>query len=173
MPRCLLLIGKRVRRQPLPEPEIIPLVSSSPRKTCNSRRRCTPACSAATPAAASRLGKTVKHLRSPYSPQGPLRSLQGRRQIPQRPRKRCMASRPISYLVPRRLSYSTTCPNPVAGSILGGGSSLRQGRPSRILAVVCICLLVQEVSFPWRAAEIVTPCESQECNGFVGTQLFS
>ena len=120
MPRCFLLIGKRVRRQPLPEPEIIPLVSSSPRKTCNSRRRCTPACSAAIPAAASRLGKTAKHLRNPAqelnSLQKPLPTRRNRgrklfRPAPQAPANHSLPSGPVS----RRNRYSTTRANPVAG----------------------------------------------------------
>src|SRR6266436_10397499 len=38
-----------------------------------------------------------------------------------------MASRHISNLVPRRLSYSTTCPNPVAGPVLTS-TGLRRNR---------------------------------------------
>src|SRR6266436_705791 len=59
------------------------LVSSSPRKTCNSRRRCRPACSAATPVAASTPGKTAKHPRNPFSPLGPPQILRHCCQTPQ------------------------------------------------------------------------------------------
>src|SRR6266403_4059898 len=93
---CFLLIGKRVRRQPIPEPKSIPfffpvfvrtnpetLVSSSPRKTCSSRRRCRSACSAWTPAAASRLDKIAKHPPSAGSLRGRLPSVRNCCRIPQ------------------------------------------------------------------------------------------
>src|ERR1700739_4421639 len=82
------------------------ITSSSPRRTCNTRRRCKSTCSAATPAAANIPGNTVRHLPAGERKFHLPTALTG--QTPRPPRPLLPQGRfPADRYVSRPLGYST------------------------------------------------------------------
>src|SRR6267378_3452696 len=118
----LLLVDFAKRSFGVPDRRAI--LSSSPRRTCNTRTRCKSTCSVATPAAANIQGNTVRHL---PAGEGKFRfppALTG--QTPQPPRPLLPQGRfPAYRSVSRPLGYST-----VPGS--GKAQPPRRNRRKRI-----------------------------------------